>query len=56
MSDDPKKQDQTTRTEVDYEGPEIFELGDVEDLTFGPSPNTTPDAHNIQYDPGPSPC
>ena len=42
--------------EEQYESPEVFELGRIEDLTFGPSPNKTADAHGIQYDPGPVPA
>jgi hypothetical protein len=55
MAEDPKA-DPKSAPELQYEGPEIFELGDVEDLTFGPSSNKTPDSHDIQYDPGPTPC
>lgn len=42
--------------ELEYESPEVFELGNVEELTFGPSPNNTADAHTIQYDGGPYPA
>lgn len=54
MAEDPKPKDQ--RTELEYEGPEIFELGDVEELTFGPSANKIADAHDIQHPSTPSPC
>ena len=51
-----KKIKTATEAKIEYESPEIFELGNVEDLTFGPSTNTTPDAHDIQYDSGPTPA
>lgn len=42
--------------ELEYESPEILEFGNVEELTFGPSQNSTPDHTQIQYDDGGKPC
>lgn len=41
----------------DYVPPEIFELGDVEDLTFGPLPLAPlMDFHTAYHNPTPIPC
>lgn len=50
MAQDPKE------AVTGYESPEIFELGNVEELTFGPSPNSQPDAHDMADYPDPTPC
>jgi hypothetical protein len=45
-----------THDDAVYEAPSILELGHVDELTFGPSPNNTNDHHTIQYDQGPVPA
>lgn len=48
MSEDPNDENV-------YESPEILELGDVEDLTFGPNGELA-DGQTLSHDPQPIPC